>query len=283
MKNWIKNFLSEYGIIEEGVDRQLLFVLEEHFNNPQRLKREINKLVTNWHEQTESLYSEQLDTGVDELRNQISEDLLAVVKENEFEYNGRVYAFRNGELKEYKDKRWVYPFVIGMGWYMTYQQYNNPSLAERITLWQTHLNQNLSRIIYPEQAKYLAANSISNAIGGTVALGSETLYKAGTAFDVAKSAKRYNAKFTKTVMEANAITLLADAWRRTYHKALQKLNFVKGYRWELDPTHPDLGCECEAYASIDHGMGAGVFPIEVGVPNPPHHRCMCHITPVLKI
>lgn len=47
-----------------------------------------------------------------------------------------------------------------------------------------------------------------------------------------------------------------------------------GELWTLSTEHPDLGCECENYASHDEGLGEGVFAIE-NVPITPHPSCLC--------
>jgi len=55
--------------------------------------------------------------------------------------------------------------------------------------------------------------------------------------------------------------------------------FVVGFKWELNPAHKIVDI-CDKYASVDFGLGRGIFPKEK-LPNcPAHPNCMCMINPV---
>jgi len=57
--------------------------------------------------------------------------------------------------------------------------------------------------------------------------------------------------------------------------------FVVGFKWNLSPAHK-IKDVCDRYASVDFGLGKGVFPkgkLPVYVAHP---NCMCKITPVYR-
>jgi len=61
--------------------------------------------------------------------------------------------------------------------------------------------------------------------------------------------------------------------RETMRRMYSKSAFVKGYKWHLSASHPDIGCECERLANVD---------VLSEVPDLPHPNCMCYVTTVLK-
>jgi|GEM_PF-1128338 len=69
----------------------------------------------------------------------------------------------------------------------------------------------------------------------------------------------------------------------TYHLAIIKQTeedeFVIGYRWELSPAHerPDI---CDVYASVNFGLGKGVWPKKRVPRRKAHPHCTCLLIPV---
>ncbi|MEO2083086.1 MAG: hypothetical protein ABGX12_03565, partial [Desulfurobacteriaceae bacterium] len=54
-----------------------------------------------------------------------------------------------------------------------------------------------------------------------------------------------------------------------------------GYRWVLNPGHKITDI-CDEYASVNFGLGKGVFPKGKQPPCPAHPNCMCKLTPVFR-
>ena len=69
----------------------------------------------------------------------------------------------------------------------------------------------------------------------------------------------------------------------TYHLAIIKQTeedeFVIGYKWELSPAHerPDI---CDVYASVNFGLGKGVWPKKRVPRRKAHPHCTCLLIPV---
>jgi hypothetical protein len=61
--------------------------------------------------------------------------------------------------------------------------------------------------------------------------------------------------------------------RETMKRMYKGVSFVKGYKWHLSGSHPNIGCECEELASRE---------ILKEVPSLPHPNCMCYVTTILK-
>lgn len=61
--------------------------------------------------------------------------------------------------------------------------------------------------------------------------------------------------------------------RNTMRRLYKDASFVKGYKWHLSASHPDIGCECEELASRK---------ILSEVPDLPHPTCMCYVTVVFE-
>lgn len=58
---------------------------------------------------------------------------------------------------------------------------------------------------------------------------------------------------------------------------------IIGYQWRLGGSHPHADI-CDFYASVDMGLGRGVFTKRAVPPNKPHPHCMCLLIPrVTKI
>ncbi|GAB6075748.1 structural protein [Desulfurobacterium crinifex] len=57
--------------------------------------------------------------------------------------------------------------------------------------------------------------------------------------------------------------------------------FVVGFKWNLNPAHKITDI-CDKYASVDFGLGKGVFPADRLPMCPAHPNCMCKLTPVFK-
>jgi len=69
----------------------------------------------------------------------------------------------------------------------------------------------------------------------------------------------------------------------TYHLAIIKQTeedeFVIGYKWELSPAHerPDI---CDVYASVNFGLGKGIWPKKRVPRRKAHPHCTCLLIPV---
>jgi len=57
--------------------------------------------------------------------------------------------------------------------------------------------------------------------------------------------------------------------------------FCVGFKWNLNPAHKITDI-CDKYASVDFGLGKGVFPKDRLPMCPAHPHCMCKLTPVFK-
>lgn len=84
--------------------------------------------------------------------------------------------------------------------------------------------------------------------------------------------------FRQRPVSYDAARLLRTEWGNAYREAdtiaAKKNPACLGEKWELSTEHPDIGCQCEDYATHDEGLGEGVFPVGE-IPITPHPQCLC--------
>jgi hypothetical protein len=75
-----------------------------------------------------------------------------------------------------------------------------------------------------------------------------------------------------------ARTEAANAFHLSQIKATQKDPDIIGYQWRLSKTHPRADI-CDFYASVDFGLGKGVWPKDRVSRTKPHPHCLCYLIP----
>jgi hypothetical protein len=71
-----------------------------------------------------------------------------------------------------------------------------------------------------------------------------------------------------------------EAFRDGYRKTTEEEPYVKGYRWQLSPSHPRPDV-CDLLAAQDlYGLGPGGYPADA-VPVTPHPLCTCFQTAII--
>lgn len=75
-------------------------------------------------------------------------------------------------------------------------------------------------------------------------------------------------------------TEYGNAYREAEHRSALLNPACEGELWSLSAEHPDLGCDCEDYATHDEGLGEGVFAVG-NAPIAPHPDCICDQSQVL--
>jgi hypothetical protein len=79
-------------------------------------------------------------------------------------------------------------------------------------------------------------------------------------------------------------TEMANAGHKAVIDTTIEDDTIIGYQWRLSSGHKKSRCICGYYASVDMGLGRGVWTKETVPRNKPHPHCMCLIIPrVTKI
>jgi hypothetical protein len=75
-----------------------------------------------------------------------------------------------------------------------------------------------------------------------------------------------------------ARTESANAFHLAQIKATEEDPEVIGYQWKLSKTHPKADI-CDFYASVEFGLGKGVWPKDRVPRTKPHPHCLCYLIP----
>jgi len=75
-----------------------------------------------------------------------------------------------------------------------------------------------------------------------------------------------------------ARTEAANAFHLAQIKATEEDPDVIGYQWKLSKTHPKADI-CDFYASVEFGLGKGVWPKDRVPRTKPHPHCLCYLIP----
>lgn len=89
----------------------------------------------------------------------------------------------------------------------------------------------------------------------------------------------YNRQLTR--FKTIAQTELANAFHLAQIRATEEDADVVGYQWRLSASHPRRDI-CNVYATIDYGLGKGVWPKDKVPRRKPHPHCLCYLLPVIK-
>jgi hypothetical protein len=76
-------------------------------------------------------------------------------------------------------------------------------------------------------------------------------------------------------------TEASNAYHLAQIRATEEDPDIIGYRWQLSATHPAPDV-CDFYASVDHGLGRGVWPKDKVPRRKAHPQCLCDINPVIN-
>jgi hypothetical protein len=76
-------------------------------------------------------------------------------------------------------------------------------------------------------------------------------------------------------------TEMSTAYHRAVIAASRDDPDVKGYRWQLSASHPRPDI-CDYYASVELGLGAGVWPKDMVPADKAHPHCMCSLSPTTR-
>ncbi len=82
-------------------------------------------------------------------------------------------------------------------------------------------------------------------------------------------------------LQTIARTELSTAFHVAQITATEEDEDIIGYRWTLSPSHPRPDI-CDVYATVDFGLGEGVWPKDKILRRKAHPHCMCYLVPVLK-
>ncbi|MEM2566940.1 MAG: hypothetical protein QXH20_00490 [Candidatus Bathyarchaeia archaeon] len=89
----------------------------------------------------------------------------------------------------------------------------------------------------------------------------------------------YNRQLVR--LKTIAQTELANAFHLTQIKATEEDDDVIGYQWRLSFSHPRPDI-CDVYATMDYGLGKGVFPKTKVPRRKPHPHCLCYLIPITR-
>ena len=76
-----------------------------------------------------------------------------------------------------------------------------------------------------------------------------------------------------------AQTEMAHTFHRAQIRATEKDPHLVGYKWKLSKAHPKPDI-CDVYASVNYGLGKGVWPKDKVPKTKPHPHCLCYLLPV---
>ncbi len=82
-------------------------------------------------------------------------------------------------------------------------------------------------------------------------------------------------------LKAIAQTENANAYHLSQIQATEGDPDIIGYQWRLSRSHPRPDI-CDVYASIDYGLGKGVFPKDKVPRQKAHPFCLCYLLPKVK-
>jgi len=75
------------------------------------------------------------------------------------------------------------------------------------------------------------------------------------------------------------VTETANTFHKVQIRATEEDPDLVGYRWKLSKAHPKPDV-CDVYASVDYGLGRGVWPKDRVPRRKPHPHCLCYLLPV---
>lgn len=76
-------------------------------------------------------------------------------------------------------------------------------------------------------------------------------------------------------------TELANAFHLSQITATEDDEEIIGYQWRLSASHPRHDI-CDVYATVDYGLGKGVFPKDKVPRRKPHPHCLCYLVPKMR-
>ena len=94
-----------------------------------------------------------------------------------------------------------------------------------------------------------------------------------------RAIETYLKKETLGRIQRITITEMANAFHKVQIKATYGDPHLVGYRWRLSRAHPRPDI-CDVYASVNFGLGKGVWPKEKVPKRKPHPHCLCYLLPV---